>query len=101
MAVELTPAFALQGDELALEQAEAIRAEGEALMARSQGPYQFDLSGLERANSVTVAVLLAWYRHATLRQKPIMFVNLSQDLLNIIEFSGLRRVLIGASPHHE
>ena len=77
------------------------KAAGEALMARSPGPYQFDLGGLQRANSVTVAVLLAWYRHATLRQKSIMFVNLSQDLLNIIEFSGLRRLLIGTSPHHE
>ena len=101
MAVELTPDFALQGEELELEQAEAIKAAGEALMARSPGPYQFDLGGLQRANSVTVAVLLAWYRHATLRQKSIMFVNLSQDLLNIIEFSGLRRLLIGTSPHHE
>lgn len=79
-----------------LDQAEAIKAEGVALIEGNHGeePIRVDLSGLERANSVTVAVLMAWYRHAVLQQKSILFVNLSQELLNIIEFSGLRRILV-------
>ena len=95
MPVQLTEPFGLQGDELELDQAEAIKTQGIRLIENGAGPFRVDLAELRRANSVTVAVLMAWYRHARLHEKSIVFVNLSQDLLNIIEFSGLRRILIG------
>jgi len=90
----LTDEFTLEGGELALDQAEAIKVRGVALIDASAGPFSVDLAGLERANSITVAVLVAWYRHATLHQKSILFVNLSQELNNIVEFSGLSRILL-------
>ncbi len=100
MAAQLAEPFNLTGDELGLEQAEAVKAAGMALIERSSDaePIRVDLAALEQANSVTVAVLMAWYRHAAIQQKSIMFVNLSQDLLNIIEFSGLRRLLVADQP---
>ena len=94
MPAQLTDSFSLEGDELDLDQAEAIKSQGYALIEGRDHGLQVDLARLQRANSVTVAVLMAWYRHAALQQKTIQFVNLSQDLLNIIEFSGLRRLLL-------
>jgi len=106
MAVQLSESFNLSGDELGLDQAEDIKTRGTALIDRtielngaSEEPVRVDLAGLERANSVTVAVLMAWYRYAALRQRSIMFVNLSQELLNIIEFSGLRSLLVADQQH--
>lgn len=94
MSAVLTERFTLEGIELGLDQAELIKAQGVEILNEQPGPFHVDLSGLERANSVTVAVLVAWYRHATLQQKAIFFENLSEELHNIIEFSGLSRVLL-------
>jgi len=90
----LTDAFALEGEEVVLDQAEAIKSRGMQMIDAGEGPFQVDLGALERANSVTVALLMAWYRHAQLREKPILFVNLSQELHNIVEFSGLSQTLL-------
>jgi len=97
MTVELTEQFALRGEEVGLEQAEQLKSAGVALIESESGPFTVDLANLVRANSVTVAVLVCWYRHATLRQKSIMFVNLSDDLHDIVEFSGLSDVLLPQS----
>ena len=56
-------------------------------------PVTIDLSGLAKANSVTVAVLMAWYRHAKSLGLDISFAHLSPSLCNIINFSGLHEVL--------
>ena len=72
MPVQLTDAFSLLGEELEAAQAEAIKAQGIELIQQRGGPFEVDLAGLERANSVTVAVLMSWYRHAMLQQKSIM-----------------------------
>lgn len=98
MSVTINPQFEVVGEEISLDVAEMIKASGRALIEAGEGPFQVDLAGLERANSVTVAVLLAWYRCAVLRKKCIFFVNLSEELHNIIEFSGLRKVLLHRSP---
>ena len=54
---------------------------------------QIDLGAQTQANSVTVAVMSAWVRAASLHNKSIVFVNLSGDLRNIIALSGLDDVL--------
>ena len=96
MSAELTDQFALSGDEVGLDVAEQIKTQGVGIINQQAGPFSVDLAGLNRANSVTVAVLVAWYRHATLQQKSIFFVNLSEELHNIVEFSGLSRILLPA-----
>ena len=97
MTVELTEQFALRGEEVGLEQAEHLKSAGVVLIDSESGPFTVDLGSLVRANSVTVAVLVAWYRHATLQQKTIMFVNLPEELHKIVEFSGLSRVFLPQS----
>jgi anti-anti-sigma factor len=94
MSVALTDQFSFVGEEIGLDVAEAIKTQGVGLINTSTGPINVDLAGLNRANSVTVAVLVAWYRHATLQRKSIFFVNLSEELHNIVDFSGLSRILL-------
>ena len=92
--VTLSDDLRLTGDEIEHADAEAIRHKGNELIAQANGQVTFDLAGLQRANSLTVAVLVDWYRTATLQQKGIVFANLSEGLLNIIEFSGLSDLLL-------
>ena len=97
MSVELNEQFCLSGVEVSLDDAELIKRQGIGMIDAQPGPITVDLAQLQRANSVTVALLVAWYRRATLQQKAITFVNLSEELHNIVEFSGLSRVLL--PPH--
>ena len=98
MSVVLTPAFELVGKELDINDAETIKQAGKALISAADGRLRVDLGELEIANSVTVALLIAWYRAATLEEKSNDFVNLSAELQDIIEFSGLSRLLLQPAP---
>ncbi len=98
MSVVLTPEFAVVGRELDINDAENLKNAGRDLIANGQSPLRVDLAGLETANSVSVAVLVAWYRAAAREEKSIDFVNLSPELQEIIEFSGLSRLLLQAMP---
>lgn len=94
MSVEIQAPFVLTTEEVSLDRAEAVKLEGVRIIQQQPGPFSVDLGSLTQANSVTVALLVAWYRHASLNQKSIKFVNLSEELHNIIEFSGLSQVLL-------
>ncbi len=98
MKVTISEDFSVSGDELTLEDAESIKTAGVRMIAAGGDKIRVDLTGLDRANSVTAAVLVAWYRAATLQNKSIVFVNLSQELRDIIEFSGLSRMLLPPTP---
>lgn len=52
-----------------------------------------DLAGLERSNSLAVALLLAWLRCADSQGKALQIAQVPQSLRYIIEFSGLTEVL--------
>ncbi len=93
MPVEVSPNFQVRGVEIGFEHKTRVQAQGEALIASSAGEIVVDLGELERANSVTVSVLLGWYRAAQRENKSIVFVNLSKELRNIVTFSGLADVL--------
>ncbi len=94
--MELTEDFRLLGAAIDFDDADAVAVRGCELIENAAAPISVDLEGLERANTVTVAVLLAWYRAAHLQDKSIEFVNLSSDLRNIVRFSGLDPVLLPA-----
>ena len=98
MNIVITPEFAVSGRELDINDAEALKIAGRELIANGESPLRVDLGDLETANSVTVAVLVAWYRAAAREEKRIDFVNLSPELQDIIEFSGLSRLLLQAAP---
>jgi ABC-type transporter Mla MlaB component len=93
MAVELSPEFQLSGDEVDLNDAERVKTLGLEIINGQDGPFKVGFAGLEQANSIVVALMICWHRHATLAGKTIEFSHLSKDLHNIIAFSGLTRVL--------
>ncbi|MCZ6659021.1 MAG: STAS domain-containing protein [Gammaproteobacteria bacterium] len=70
-----------------------IRRVGEARIGEVSESLSIDLSGLEKANSATVALLIAWFRAAEAQEKSIVFVEIRPELRNIIAFSGLDQVL--------
>ena len=70
-----------------------IRRDGESRINEATETVRFDLSGLEKANSATVALLIAWFRAAEAQRKSIVFVEVAPELRNIIAFSGLEEVL--------
>ncbi len=93
MTVELTDDFRLLGDELEVQDAEAIKRQGTELLSNAGSQVVIDFAGLKRANSITVALMLEWYRVASSANKSIVFVNRSEELRNIVRFSGLTQVL--------
>ncbi len=97
---DLTDQFVFLVDAVTLENAERIKARGfELIRERISGevpsdtPIEVDLGGLQHANSVTVALLAAWYRAATNSGGSIVFMNLSPELRKIVAFSGLAEIL--------
>jgi len=52
-----------------------------------------DLAALEHANSIAVALLLGWFRHADSLGKALQFAQVPPALADIIELSGLTEVL--------
>ncbi|MDA1076448.1 MAG: STAS domain-containing protein [Proteobacteria bacterium] len=71
----------------------AIRAQGETHIAARDALISVNLKGLEESNSVTVALLIAWMRCANNQGISIVYINVPQELRDIIEFSGLTTVL--------
>ncbi len=90
-------AFRLQDDQLSgvvdFDNLNEIRHVGEARIGEVGESLSIDLSGLEVANSATVALLIAWFRAAEAQEKSIVFVEVPHELRNIIAFSGLDEVL--------
>ena len=78
---------------ISFDNAEEVKQLGRDHIAGLQSPIEIDVSAIEQANSLAVAILSAWQRTATLQDKSIVFVNLSQELRNIIALSGLDDVL--------
>ena len=72
----------------------AVRAAGEQFLAqRPDEKAVVDLSSLESSNSITVALLMTWFRFAHARGQEVVYAGAPQDLLSIIEISGLMEVL--------
>ena len=94
MPTNLSENFYLTGDEVSFEQAESLKSAGEKMIFAATTAIRVDLEGLGRANSLTVTLLAHWFRTAQRQNKTILFVNLSQELRNIIAFSGLNKVLL-------
>lgn len=94
---ELTADFRLHGEAATVEQAETLKSKGLALIDEATDTVQVQLGALQSANSVTVALLVAWYRAANLQNKSIVFSDVPTSLRAIIDVSGLAEVLAPAS----
>jgi phospholipid transport system transporter-binding protein len=77
-----------------------VRLAGERVLDETSGGVEFSLAPLKESNSVVVALLLAWVRYAQMRNKSIRFVDVPDDLRNIIELYGVADILPveGGSP---
>jgi phospholipid transport system transporter-binding protein len=71
----------------------AVVDEGERVIRDDLEQPAVSLRTLEVSNSVAVALLLALFRRAHRMGKPIVFTDVPEDLLDIIEVSGLSEVL--------
>jgi phospholipid transport system transporter-binding protein len=71
----------------------AVREAGERALDEAPDGVEFSLAPLRESNSVVVALLLAWVRHARARSKSIRFVEVPADLRNIIELYGVTEIL--------
>jgi len=70
-----------------------VRAAGESYLDEHSDESVFDLSGLEECNSAAVALLMAWVRYAHVHGKSVVYSGVPEDLLNIIEVTGLSETL--------
>ncbi len=70
-----------------------LRDDGERFIRDDLESPEFSLAGLKISNSTAVALLLGWFRRAHRMGKAIVFTDIPEDLLNIIEVSGLSEVL--------
>ena len=75
------------------DNAAAVRLAGEQFVDQGPAVVQVSLAPLRENNSVVVAVLLAWVRHARARNKTLRFVGVPGDLRNIIELYGVAGIL--------
>jgi phospholipid transport system transporter-binding protein len=71
----------------------ALRAEGDEVIAAATGPVRMQLEDLDGGSSAAVALLMAWFRSATAREKAIEFVDVPKEVRKIIELSGMTEVL--------
>jgi anti-anti-sigma factor len=85
------PAVRLDGA-VDFENFATVRADVEQVI-EDEATVSVDLSGLNEANSLKVALLLAWFRAANRREGEVVFVDAPRDLRNIIDFSGLTELL--------
>jgi len=75
------------------DDAGAVRLAGERVLDEAPDGVEFSLASLKESNSVVVALLLAWVRYARTRNKSIRFVDVPDDLRNIIELYGVADIL--------
>lgn len=75
------------------DNAAAARLAGELFVDQGPAEIQVSLAPLRKSNSVVVAMLLAWVRHARARNKTLRFVDVPGDLRNIIELYGVAGIL--------
>ncbi|NNM51995.1 MAG: STAS domain-containing protein [Pseudomonadales bacterium] len=79
--------------EVGFEQAAAVCEHGLSLLEGSAGDWQVELQDLKSATSVTVAVLLTWYRAVTSNGGLLQLQSVPERLRAIIDVSGLSFML--------
>jgi len=80
-------------DIVCFDNAAAVRLAGEQFVDQGPAVMRVSLAPLRESNSVVVAMLLAWVRHARARAKTLRFVDVPGDLRNIIELYGVAGIL--------
>lgn len=92
LAIERAPDGARLRGRLGFDEAAAATPRWRELVA-GKGDVEVDASGLERCDSATLAVLLAWAAHASATGARLRFRNLPDDLLALARLCGTERLL--------
>lgn len=78
--------------ELSFQTVPQINVRGKQLIAASPLPV-FELQNITSSDNSSVALLTSWVRYAKNLHKRILFVDLPKQLLDIVEASGLEKLL--------
>ncbi|WP_297527557.1 STAS domain-containing protein [Thiohalobacter sp.] len=81
------------GGELGFATVTSALAGTEPLFDAGEGTLVFDLSGVERADSAGLALLIEWMRRARRAGRAVRFLNLPPQMLEIARAASLDRVL--------
>ena len=78
--------------ELTLDTARAVMQDTETLFSAAE-PIAIDLSGVTRADSAALALVVTWMRQANQANKRIHFQHVPNQMLAIAKASGLDEIL--------
>lgn len=84
-------ALCVQGEISYLNAAQAVREAPQAMTGQSTT--ELDLQGLQRADSATLAVLIAWSAHALAQGTRLHYKNTPPGLLNLARLCGVEQML--------
>ncbi|MDX1444362.1 MAG: STAS domain-containing protein [Gammaproteobacteria bacterium] len=76
-----------------LESVTGLVSAADALFAKGREACTIDLSGLEKSDSATVALLLEWKRRARRKGADLSYSNIPDNLLDIARISQLESLL--------
>jgi phospholipid transport system transporter-binding protein len=84
--------FLISG-ELTMQSVPALAETARTLLAQAQGELEVDLSGVSRADSAAIALLIDIQRQARRRKCGIRFRHLPEQLSQILRLSELHEIL--------
>lgn len=87
-----TGSFLLNGEMTFRTSAPAIR-EAASIIDASYTPLQFDLSGVSRADSAGVGLLIEWQRLAARARCELRYINMPKSLESIMRVTGVLGML--------
>ncbi len=77
-------------------QLESLQNELLALVSKSSGELEVDLSGVVGGDSSLISVLLACMRQANKETKKILFIGFSQQLMGLLQLSNLDEIVVAS-----
>ena len=93
LAIERVDGGARLRGRLGFDQAAAATPRWRELVGAGAGQVDVDAAGLERPDSATLAVLLAWAAHASAKGTRLRFRNMPDDLLALARLCGTEGLL--------
>ena len=84
--------LAVEGD-IQVDEALAIRKQGEALLAGLTSPVTVDLAKAANVGSVGISILLCWMRKAEALGKRLNIINIPDKMYDVSRVSGLDEIL--------
>lgn len=89
----VSPGHLRVSGELNFDSVVMLREKGAALLKEADSKCEIDLSGVTRAGSAGVSLLLSWLRCAAAREIELVYSHLPADLLGVARVSGIDQFL--------